>query len=158
MANDYRCHRSHCVAPPNKCTCLPNSPSFSFACTQVGICLFSHVLPRNTVFPNYMLFVPLQHLGWQESWRQVYTLLHADLAYSNPLGFRGNPKHTCRGQSPAKTRKRLDFPEPFGPITIMLLPGGTSKVSSLTSFVPSGELRATLHDKRIHSPFSRPAL
>ena len=52
---------------------------------------------------------------------------------------------TCRGHSPASTLNRLDLPEPLGPMTMMLRPGGTSNVSSLTSLVPSGELRATLH-------------
>ena len=62
--------------------------------------------------------------------------------------------NTCKGQSPARTLNRLDFPEPLGPMTMMLLPGGTSKVSSLTSFVPSGEFSATLRSKDIGQPLT----
>ena len=51
---------------------------------------------------------------------------------------------TCRGQSPERTRKRLDLPEPLGPMTRTLRPGGTSKLSSRTSGVPSGAFSATL--------------
>lgn len=51
---------------------------------------------------------------------------------------------TWRGQSPAKTLNRDDFPEPFGPMTSTECPGGTSNVNSRTSAVPSGAFNATL--------------
>ena len=50
-----------------------------------------------------------------------------------------------RGQRPDSTLKREDLPQPLGPITSTERPVGTSKVSSLTSGVPSGAFRATLH-------------
>lgn len=53
-------------------------------------------------------------------------------------------RSTCRGHKPESTRNRLDLPDPLGPITRTDLPGGTEKVSSLTSGVPSGALSATL--------------
>ena len=51
---------------------------------------------------------------------------------------------TCRGHSPESTLKSEDLPQPLGPITSTERPTGTSKVSSRTSGVPSGALRATL--------------
>ena len=50
-----------------------------------------------------------------------------------------------RGQRPASTRKREDLPQPLGPMIMTHRPGGTSKLSSRTKGVPSGELSATLH-------------
>ena len=55
--------------------------------------------------------------------------------------------HTWRGHRPASTLNRLDLPLPLGPMIMTLRPGGTSKVSSRTSLVPSGEFSATLFIK-----------
>ncbi len=60
-------------------------------------------------------------------------------------GVGENKKLAWRGQRPDSTLKREDLPQPFGPITSTERPVGTSKVSSLTSGVPSGAFRATLH-------------
>lgn len=62
---------------------------------------------------------------------------------------------TCKGQRPARTRKRLDLPLPLGPMIMMDVPGGTSKVRSRTSGVPSGLFKATLlpatsHQHSVH--------
>lgn len=61
-----------------------------------------------------------------------------------------NHAFTCRGHSPESTLKSEDLPQPLGPITSTERPTGTSNVSSRTSGVPSGALRATLqaHDPK----------
>ena len=50
----------------------------------------------------------------------------------------------CRGHNPAATLNKEDFPEPLGPMMMTLDPGGTSKESSRSKGVPSGEERYTL--------------
>ena len=61
---------------------------------------------------------------------------------------------TWRGQRPARTRKRLDLPLPLGPMIMMEVPGGTSKVRSRTRGVPSGLFSATLQGQTILCPAS----
>ncbi len=60
-------------------------------------------------------------------------------------GDAGTAGLAWRGQRPDSTLKSEDLPQPLGPITSTERPVGTSKVSSLTSGVPSGAFRATLH-------------